>query len=168
MTAKPDKFTDLIIEIAARIESAKKDLAQAKREFYLLARQMEAEDTGAEQQPKPSPKPKQAKPSSRRANRLSRERKYGTHRQHPHDIPERAQIEYRYIGNEYLLAARELRHGTRGTVRRDGKSSPAIWLTDGEADACLLNIYAKRARRGGPRGAEYQRKLTNLKSRLDA
>ena len=49
MTAKPDKFTDLIIEIAARIESAKKDLAQAKREFYLLARQMEAEDTGAEQ-----------------------------------------------------------------------------------------------------------------------
>ena len=99
---------------------------------------------------------------------MNRERKYGTHRQQPHDIPERAQIEYRYIGNEYLLAARELRHGTRGTVRRDGKSSPAIWLTDGEADVCLLNIYAKRARRGGPRAEGFKKKYANLKRRLDA
>jgi len=142
---------DLILSLAARIESIRDQMTVLNDELKEAKDKLSAVVNGD----KPKPETAEVEASVTEVPPLSSNKRRAGMRNRIRRSSDPLVREYQYVGGDYARAARSLNIG----IHVDNK---VVWLTDDEADKCLLWVYRVRAERGGPNAGQYWSRLKRL------
>jgi hypothetical protein len=143
---------DLILTLAARIESIRNQMTVLNDELSEAKDKLSAVVNGD----KPKPETVVVEASVTEVPPLSSNKRRAKMRNRIRRGSDPLVREYRYVGGVYARAARNLNIGS------NGHSKQVVWVTDEEADKCLLWVYRLRAERGGPDAKKYWSRLKRL------